>query len=108
MNSSDMLPISDEQSVDSTWNLTLFVAGQAPKSLLAFANLRKVCEQHLSGQFKIQVVDLSKEPAMAKENRIVAIPTLIRRSPAPEKRIIGSLSDLGRLAEDLELNPNYQ
>jgi len=88
---------------EDLWKLILFVAGQSPKSLMAYSNLRKVCDSHLAGRYHLQLVDLSKEPAMAKLHKIVALPTLIKESPAPQKRIIGSLSNLDKLLDDLDL-----
>jgi circadian clock protein KaiB len=86
-----------------SWKLLLFVAGQSPKSLLAYTNLRKLCDSHLAGRHHLQLVDLTKEPSMAKLHRIVALPTLIRETPGPPKRIIGSLSNSEKLLRDLEL-----
>jgi len=93
------------------WELMLFVAGQSPKSVLAYANLRKACDHYLPGRYNIQLIDLSRsgQAALAKQYQVVAIPTLIRTRPDPQKRIIGSLSDLQRLVADLELiSPLHQ
>ncbi len=99
-----MSDAAEPKSGDGTqWRLMLFVAGQSPKSLMAYANLRKVCDTHLAGRHTLRLVDLSKEPAMAKQHGVLAIPTLIREIPAPAKRIIGSLSDLDKLLGDLDL-----
>jgi circadian clock protein KaiB len=73
--------------------LKLFVAGQTPKSLKAIVNLRKICEEHLKGRYQIEVIDLIEEPALARTNQILAIPTLVRSLPTPISRIIGDLSD---------------
>ena len=92
------------------WELMLFVAGQSPKSVMAYANLRKACDHYLPGRYNIQLIDLTRtgQAALAKEYQVVAIPTLIRTQPDPQKRIIGSLSDLQRLVSDLELgSPVY-
>lgn len=94
-------------SPEDSWKLILFVAGQSPKSLMAYSNLRKVCDSHLADRHHLQLVDLSKEPAMAKLHKIVALPTLIRESPAPQKRIIGSLSNLDKLLHDLDLESSF-
>jgi len=102
-NQEEAYSLSDTTGQEDSWKLMLFVAGQSPKSLLAYSNLRKVCDSHLSGRHSLQLVDLSKEPAMAKLHRIVAIPTLVRENPAPPKRIIGSLSNLDKLLTDLDL-----
>lgn len=90
-----------------SWKLLLFVAGQSPKSLMAYSNLRKVCDSHLAGRHDLQLVDLSKEPAMAKLHKIVALPTLIRESPSPQKRVIGSLSNIDKLLHDLDLESSF-
>src|SRR5947209_2255838 len=75
------------------WNLRLYVAGQTAKSLTAFANLKRICEEHLAGRYHIEVIDLVKQPKLALGDQIVAIPTLVRRLPPPIKRVIGDLSD---------------
>jgi circadian clock protein KaiB len=85
------------------WELRLYVAGQTPKSLAAFANLRKICEEHLKGQYSIEVVDLQENPRLAAGDQIVAIPTLIRKLPPPMKKIIGDLSNTERVLVGLDL-----
>ncbi|MFN0196603.1 MAG: circadian clock KaiB family protein [Planctomycetaceae bacterium] len=85
------------------WQLRLYVAGQTPKSLLAFANLKRLCEEHLAGQFEIEVIDLIKNPRLAKDDQIVAIPTLVRKLPEPIRKIIGDLSDTERTLVGLQL-----
>jgi circadian clock protein KaiB len=85
------------------WNLRLYVAGQTPKSLVAFANLRKICEQHLAGLYTIEVIDLAKRPELAKQDQVVAIPTLIRNLPEPARKIIGDLSNTERVLIGLEI-----
>src|SRR5659263_238532 len=80
------------QSEQDTWELRLYVAGQTPKSMTAFANLKKLCEEHLEGKYRIEVVDLMKNPQLAKGDQIIAIPTLVRNLPMPLKKIIGDLS----------------
>lgn len=87
------------------WNLRLYVAGQTPKSLAAFSNLKKLCEEHLAGCYRIEVVDLLKDPQLAKGDQIVAIPTLVRRLPPPMKKIIGDLSNTERTLVGLDLRP---
>ena len=79
-----------------TWVLRLYVAGQSPKSVTAFANLKKICEQHLAGKHTIEIIDLMKSPEIASEDQILAIPTLVRRVPEPVKKIIGDLSNTER------------
>lgn len=87
------------------WNLRLYVAGQTPKSLAAFNNLKKLCEEHLAGRYTIEVVDLLENPQLARDHQILAIPTLVRRLPEPLKRIIGDLSDTERTLVGLDLQP---
>ena len=85
------------------WNLRLYVAGQTPKSLTAFANLKQLCEQHLAGRYQIEIVDLAKQPQLAQNDQIVALPTLVRKLPEPIKRIIGDLSNTERVMVGLDL-----
>jgi circadian clock protein KaiB len=87
------------------WELRLYVAGQTPKSMTAFANLKKLCEEHLAGKYKIEVIDLLKNPQLAKGDQIFAIPTLVRKLPEPLKRIIGDLSNTERVLVGLDLRP---
>jgi circadian clock protein KaiB len=75
------------------WDLRLYVAGQTPRSLAAFHNLKQICEEHLSGKYRIEVVDLLENPKLARDDQIVAIPTLVRKLPEPIRKIIGDLSD---------------
>ncbi|HEY4248504.1 MAG TPA: circadian clock KaiB family protein [Lacunisphaera sp.] len=85
------------------WSLRLYVAGQTPKSLGAFANLKQLCEDNLAGRYHIEVVDLTKEPHRAQHDQIVALPTLIRKLPEPIKRVIGDLSNAERVMIAIEL-----
>lgn len=85
------------------WVLRLYVAGQTPKSLVAFANLKKLCEEHLANRYVIEVIDLSKQPQLAQNDQIVALPTLIRKMPEPIKRIIGDLSNVERVMVGMDL-----
>ena len=87
------------------WELRLYVAGQTPKSLTAFANLKKICEEHLKGKYHIEVIDLLKNPQLAKGDQILAIPTLVRKLPPPIKKIIGDLSNTLRVLVGLDLRP---
>ena len=87
------------------YNLRLYVAGQTPKSMAAIANLKKICEQHLPGRYEIEVIDLIKDPALARRHQIVAIPTLIRELPEPLKRIIGDLSNVEKVLVGLDIQP---
>jgi circadian clock protein KaiB len=88
---------------DNMWHLRLYVAGASPKSLRAFANLRRLCEAHLEGHYEIEIVDLEKRPQLAREDDIVAIPTLVRSLPRPMRRIIGDLSDTERVLLSLQV-----
>jgi circadian clock protein KaiB len=87
------------------WELRLYTAGQSPKSLAALANLKRVCEEHLSGRYSIEVVDLLKNPRLAKDHEIVAIPTLVRKLPEPLRKLVGDLSNTERTLVGLQLRP---
>ncbi len=87
------------------WELRLYVAGQTPKSLLAFSNLKKICEEHLAGQYRIEVVDLLENPQLARGDQIFAIPTLVRKLPPPLKKFIGDLSNTERVLVGLDIRP---
>ncbi|MDP1846269.1 MAG: circadian clock KaiB family protein [Solirubrobacteraceae bacterium] len=87
------------------WRLCLYVAGQSPRSLRAFVNLKDLCDEHLAGRYEIEVIDLVERPALARSDDILAIPTLVRRSPAPVRKIIGDLSDGERVLAGLHLQP---
>lgn len=97
----------DEGTVDDgmEFNLRLYVAGQTPKSLAAISNLKKICEEHLAGRYKIEVIDLVVTPQLAAGDQIVAIPTLVRRLPPPLKRMIGDLSNSEKVIVGLDLRP---
>lgn len=88
-----------------TWDLRLYVAGQSPRSLSAFANLKKICEEHLPGRYNIEVVDLVKHPQLATGDQILAIPTLVRKLPQPLRKIVGDLRDTERALVGLQLRP---
>jgi circadian clock protein KaiB len=85
------------------WNLRLYVAGRTSKSVTAFENLKRICEEHLSGQYEIEIVDLIEHPQLAKGDQILALPTLVRRLPEPIKKIIGDLSNTERVLVGLDL-----
>lgn len=85
--------------------LRLYVAGQTAKSLAAFANLKRICETHLAGQYSIEVIDLTKNPALAAGDQILAVPTLVRRLPEPIRKIIGDLSNEERVLVGLDVQP---
>lgn len=93
---------------DGHYNLRLYVAGQTPKSNAALANLKSICEEHLAGRYRIEVVDLLEHPQLAAGDQILAVPTLVRRLPPPLKRIIGNLSDSERVLVGLDLRPADQ
>ncbi len=86
-----------------SWELRLYVAGQTERTLRAFANLKKICEEHVECQYSIEVVDLLKNPQLARGDQILAVPTLVRRLPAPVKKIIGDLSNTDRVLVGLDL-----
>ncbi len=87
------------------WDLRLYVAGQTPRSLAAFANLKQICEEHLAGQYRIEVIDLLENPQLGRGDQILAIPTLVRKLPEPVKKIIGDLSNTERVLVGLDLRP---
>jgi len=95
----------DAEMAAEHWDLRLYVAGQTPKSLKAFANLKRICEEHLAGQYQIEVVDLMKNPQLAKGDQILALPTLVRKLPEPVRKIIGDLSNTERVLVGLDLRP---
>jgi circadian clock protein KaiB len=95
-----MIPSSSEK-----WELRLYTAGQSPKSLAALANLKRVCDEHLSGRYSIEVIDLLKNPRLAKDDEIIAIPTLVRKLPQPLRKLVGDLSDTERTLVGLQLRP---
>ncbi len=90
---------------EKLWQLRLYVAGQTPKSLTAFANLKRICEDHLQGVYSIEVIDLVEQPQLSKGDQILAIPTLVRKLPQPVRKIIGDLSDTERVLVGLDLRP---
>jgi circadian clock protein KaiB len=92
----------------SRWELRLYVAGKTPRSLAAFENLTKICEECLPGQYQIEVVDLLQFPQLAKGDQIVAIPTLVRKLPEPIRKVIGDLSNIERTLVGLQLRPLAQ
>jgi len=85
--------------------LRLYVAGQTPKCITAFANLKEICEEHLQGRYDIEIVDLLKQPQLARGEQIVAVPTLVRKLPPPMRKIIGDLSNTERVLVGLDLRP---
>jgi circadian clock protein KaiB len=90
---------------EELFDLRLYVAGQTPKALRAFANLRQICEDHLAGRYKIEVIDLLEEPQLGQGDQILALPTLVRKLPTPIKKIIGDLSNTERVLVGLDIRP---
>ncbi|HZF08294.1 MAG TPA: circadian clock KaiB family protein [Thermoanaerobaculia bacterium] len=84
------------------WDLRLYVAGQTPRSVAALANLKRICDEHLAGKYRVEVVDLMANPALARSDQILAIPTLVRKLPAPARKIIGDLSQTERVLVGLD------
>jgi circadian clock protein KaiB len=102
-------PSSKNQKIErETWRLRLYVAGQTPKSLAAFANLKELCEEHLKGRYSIEVIDLLENPQLAKGDQILAIPTLVRKLPPPLRKIIGDLSNTERVLVGLNILPKEE
>jgi circadian clock protein KaiB len=92
-------------SHEDFWELRLYVAGQSPKSVLAFANLKRLCEKHLAGKYSIEVIDLLVRPQLAAGDQILAIPTVVRKLPEPIRKIVGDLSNEERTLVGLQLRP---
>lgn len=88
---------------EERWDLRLYVAGETSRSVLALENLKRICEEHLKGRYRIEVIDLLKQPALAKGDQILAVPTLVRKLPVPIRKIIGNLSDEGRVLVGLDI-----
>lgn len=95
----------DKTDLDCPYELRLYVAGQTPRSMEAFQNLKKICEEHLKGRYTIEVIDLLENPRLAKGDQILAIPTLVRKLPEPVRKIIGTLADTERVLVGLDLRP---
>jgi circadian clock protein KaiB len=87
------------------WNLRLYVAGQTPRSLTAFKNLKEICEEYLKGEYYIEVIDLMENPTLARGDQILAVPTLVRKLPQPIRKIIGDLSNTERVLVGLDIKP---
>lgn len=106
-----MIKASDKSSKKSSerakaeWQLRLYVAGQTPKSVTAFANLKRICETHMAGRYQIEVIDLLENPKLAAGDQILAVPTLVRQLPEPIKKIIGDLSNEERVLVGLDVQP---
>ncbi|NLF31762.1 MAG: circadian clock protein KaiB [Planctomycetes bacterium] len=93
------------ESDNDFYELRLYVAGQTPRAAAAFENLERICEEHLKGKYRIEVIDLLKDPKLAKGDQILAVPTLVRKLPEPVRKIIGDLSDTERVLVGLDLRP---
>ena len=94
-----------DDAATAAWQLRLYVAGRSPKSVQAYANLTRLCEEHLTGRYEIEVVDLVEQPALARSHDIIAIPTLVRQFPHPLRKVIGDLSDTQAVLVGLQLEP---
>jgi circadian clock protein KaiB len=97
--------VATGQAESDVWELRLYVAGRTPKSVAAFDNLQRICEEHLAGKYRIEVVDLLLHPQLARGDQIVAIPTLVRKLPEPIRKVIGDLSNVERTLVGLQLRP---
>ena len=98
-------PTSATDGDSARWNLRLYVAGQTPRSLTAFKNLKDICEEYLKGEYHIEVIDLMENPTLARGDQILAIPTLVRKLPQPIRKIIGDLSNTERVLVGLDIQP---
>jgi len=87
------------------WELRLYVAGETPRALIAYSNLKRLCEEHLKNKYRIEVIDLIKNPQLARGDQILALPTLVRKLPVPVRKIIGDLSNAERVLVGLDLRP---
>lgn len=87
------------------WELRLYIAGETAMAMAAFANLERICEEHLKGRYRIEVIDLLKNPMLARGDQILAIPTLVRKLPTPIKKIIGDLTNAERVLVGLDVRP---
>jgi circadian clock protein KaiB len=100
----ETVPQVEREAIDGEiWDLRLYVAGQTPKSIAAFDNLKRICEEHLAGRYRIHVIDLMKDPKLARDDQILASPTLVRKLPDPIRKIIGDLSNTERTLVGLQL-----
>ena len=97
--------VIENSEAEILWELRLYVAGQTPKSLIAFANLKRICEEYMPGKYIIEVIDLLTHPQLAKGDQILAVPTLVKKFPPPLNKIIGDLSNTQRVLVGLDLKP---
>jgi circadian clock protein KaiB len=98
-------PRTPKKSAAESWDLKLYIAGHTVRSVKAFENLKNLCEEHLKGVYHIEVIDLLRNPKLARGDQIVAVPTLVRKLPVPVRKIIGDLSDRERVLVGLDLRP---
>jgi circadian clock protein KaiB len=98
-------PVSSPETSE-VMTLRLYIAGQTPRSTAAFANLKRICEEHLAGRYQIEVIDLIQSPQLAQGDQILAVPTLVRRLPEPIRKIIGDLSNTERVLVGLDIRPS--
>lgn len=98
-------PTQSQGDETARWNLRLYVAGQTPRSMSAFKNLKNICEEYLKGKYHIEVIDLMENPTLARGDQILAIPTLVRKLPQPIRKIIGDLSNTERVLVGLDIQP---
>jgi len=100
--------IANKENSSEVYDLRLYVAGQTPKSMEAFENLKKIAEEHLKGRYKIEIIDLMKNPQLARGDQIIATPTLVRKLPEPIRKIIGDLSNKERVLVGLDIRPRKE
>ena len=105
MNAENRATVGSTNTNEDKWLLRLYVAGQTPKAITAYANLKKICEEYMNGDYQIEVIDLLVNPTLAKDDQILALPTLVRKLPEPMKKIIGDLSNTERVLVGLDIRP---
>lgn len=103
---SDRPTATSDAHPDEFWDFTLYVAGQTPRSVAAITNLKSLCEEYMPGAYRIEIVDLLEQPELARTDQVVAIPTLVRKLPAPIRRVIGDLSNTERVRVAFQLKTN--
>ena len=103
MNAENRATVGSTNTNEDKWLLRLYVAGQTPKAITAYANLKKICEEYMDGNYQIEVIDLLVNPTLAKDDQILALPTLVRKLPEPVKKIIGDLSNIERVLVGLDI-----
>jgi len=98
--------LNNELNDNDEYILRLFVTGASPNSTRAIANLKEICETHLKGNYTLEIIDVYQQPLIAENEQIIALPLLIKKSPSPEKRLIGDMSDIEKVLRGLSLNTN--